>query len=177
MADPSEPAGGNRRDLTLVLSAVSAIFAGLVGTNVLDLGSSAPPMRWADHAAIVLWLPALLLLAVCAYRAPDSEPWQRRGAWGATAIAGIVTAGVLLFTGFGFTRDTDHVLLRLAPSAAARVRSLCGLAGHSRTFAGTIRTQTLQQDFVIVDVTRTSRSPCSVDIPQSELREFREHPG
>jgi hypothetical protein len=176
MADPPDGTSSNRRDLTLVLSAVGAIFAGLVGTNVLDLGSSAPKMRVADHAAIVLWLPALLLLAICAYKAPDASLRQRRAAWAMTAIAGIVTAGVLLFTGFGFTRDTDHVLLWLTPGAAERVRALCGFGGHREDFYGTIRTETLQQDFVIVDLARESGGPCSVDIPQSEIREFEEHP-
>jgi hypothetical protein len=176
MADPRADPTSDRRDLTLVLSAVGAIFAGLVGTNVLDLGSSAPPMRLADHAAIVLWLPALFLLAVCAYKAPDAALWQRRWAWGVTALAAIVTAGVLLFTGFGFTRDTDHVRLWLAPQAARNVRTMCGLDGHRDDFYGTLHTQTLQQDFVIFDLTRKLQGSCSVDIPQAEVREFQEHP-
>lgn len=170
----------NRRDLTLVISAVSAIFVGLVGTNVLDIEHSSRPMGWADHAAIVLWLPALLLLGVCAYKAPNPEPWQRRGAWGATAIAGTVTAAVLLFTGFNFTRDTDHVRVLLTPDASARVRSLCGLGiDHGvdhNDFYGTIRTETLQLAFVTVDVTGKSQTSCSVDVPRGEVREIREHP-
>lgn len=95
----------SRRDLTLVLSAVGAIFAGLIGTNVLDTGTTAHNLVWIDHAAVVLWLPALLLLALCAYLSPTEKKWMRRGAGVATALAGLVTAVVLLFTGFGFTRD------------------------------------------------------------------------
>jgi hypothetical protein len=92
----------SKRDLTLVLSAVGAIFAGLIGTNVLDAGNSARWMGKIDHAAVVLWLPALLLLALCAYKSPTENKWLREGAWAATALAGLVTAVVLLFTGFGF---------------------------------------------------------------------------
>lgn len=176
MAGSHEEARGKRRDLTLVLSAASAIFAGLVGTNVLDIGNSARPMELADQAAIVLWLPALLLLALCTYKAPAPRPWQRRAAWGTTTVAGAVTAGVLLFTGFGFTRDTDHVRLWLTPQATSLVRSVCGVEGSGGGLYGTVSTRSLQQQFVIVDFTRKSQDPCTVDIPQSELREIQEHP-
>ena len=176
MTDGGEATRTNRRDVTLALSAVSAIFAALVGTNVLDIDNSARPMVLIDHATIVLWLPALLLLAVCAYKAPSPARWQLRGAWGATLLAGVVTAGVLLFTGFGFTRDKDHVRLLLTRDAATRVRELCGREVDNGGFYGTIRTQTLQQEFVIADLARRSEKPCSVDIARSEVHEIREHP-
>jgi hypothetical protein len=131
----------SKRDLTLVLSAVGAIFAGLIGTNVLDTGNSAPWMGKIDHAAVVLWLPALLLLALCAYKSPTENRWLREGAWAATALAGLVTAVVLLFTGFGFTRDTDHVRLLLSKTGMKSLRTLCGV--HADHIDGTIRTKTL----------------------------------
>jgi hypothetical protein len=39
---------------------------------------------------------------------------MREGAWAATALAGLFTAVVLLFTGFGFTRDKDDVRILLS---------------------------------------------------------------
>jgi hypothetical protein len=78
----------SKRDLTLVLSAVGAIFAGLIGTNVLDTGTTKHNLVWIDHAAVTLWLPALFLLALCAYKSPTESAWMREGAWVATVLAG-----------------------------------------------------------------------------------------
>jgi hypothetical protein len=132
-----------KRDLTLALSASGAIFAGLVGTNILDGSTSSHYMSWADHAAIVLWLPALLLLSFCAYRAPDDRLWQRRAAGVLTALAGAVTLVVLLLTGFGFTRDSDHVRLLLTGNAVADLQRLCGGNVRANRIDGRIRTATL----------------------------------
>ena len=149
MASVHERPQTSKRDLTLVLSAVGAIFAGLIGTNVLDTGTTAHNLVWIDHAAVVLWLPALLLLALCAYKSPTENKWMREGAWVATALAGMVTAVVLLFTGFGFTRDKDHVRLLLSTSGVSNLQTLCGPVVHGDHIDGTIRTKTLQEEFVI----------------------------
>jgi hypothetical protein len=174
--DPKRPA--EKRDLTLVLSAVAAIFAGLVGTNVLDTGTSAHYMVFADHAAVVLWLPALLLLALCAYMRPPVNIWLRRGAWVATGFAGLVTVCVLLFTGFGFTRDTDHVRLLLTKNAVNVLRTLCGPNVHAGRIEGTIRTKTLQEEFVIFDFNKEPKTRCenSVDIPRADVVGIQEDP-
>ena len=178
MAEPRSSPPTSKRDLTLVLSAVGAIFAGLVGTNVLDTSSSSHYMGWADHAAVVLWLPALLLLALCAYRSPIENTWLRRGAWAATGFAGLVTAVVLLLTGFGFTRDIDHVRLLLTTDAVHNLQTLCGSNVHAGRIDGTIRTKTLQEEFVIFDFAKRSNTRCgqSVDIPRADVRGIQEDP-
>lgn len=100
----------HKRDLTIAMSAVGAIFAGLVGTNVLDIGTSNHTwMLWLDHAVIASWLPALLLVGLAAYLGPAKPTLLRQGAWAATALAGVITAVVLLLSGFAFTRDHDRV--------------------------------------------------------------------
>jgi hypothetical protein len=166
-----------KRDLTLALSAVGAIFAGLIGTNVLDVGNSAHgPMVWADHAAVVLWVPALLLLALCAYKSPSDPRWLRDGAGVATAIAGIVTAVVLLLTGFGFTRDVDRVRLLLSPDGARHVQALCGRDLGNR-IDGKIRTQTLHDDFVVFDFTHSHGCRHSLDIARADIVAVEEDPG
>jgi len=169
----------SKRDLTLVLSAVGAIFAGLVGTNVLDTGTTAHNLVWIDHAAVVLWLPALLLLAFCAYKSPTENKWIREGAWAATAFAGLVTAIVLLFTGFAFTRDKDHVRLLLSTSGASNLQTLCGRVVHGDHIDGTIRTTTLQEEFVIFDFKKPKHPmKCdSVDIPRADVIGIQEDPG
>ena len=168
-----------KRDLTLALSASGAIFAGLVGTNILDGATSSHYMSWADHAAIVLWLPALLLLSFCAYRAPDDQPWQRTAAGTLTATAGAVTLVVLLFTGFGFTRDSDHVRLLLTTSAVAELKRLCGAGVRADRIDGRIRTATLEQEFVIFNFDKNQQAgPCvhSVDIPRADVLQIEEGP-
>jgi hypothetical protein len=172
----------SRRDLTLALSAVAAIFAGLIGTNVLDTCNSARWMGKLDHAAVVLWLPALLLLALCAYKSPTENKWLREGAWAATALAGLVTAVVLLLTGFGFTRDTDHVRLLLSKTGMKSLRTLCGV--HADHIDGIIRTKTLQEEFVIFNFEENSKpetkpeEACenSVDIPRADVVGIQEVP-
>jgi len=160
---------------------VGAIFAGLIGTNVLDTGTSAHYMVWADHAAVVLWLPALLLLALCAYESPTANKWLRRGAGVATALAGLVTAVVLLLTGFGFTRDTDHVRLMLSTNGARDLQTLCGPVVESGHIDGTIRTKTLQEEFVIFDFKKPKHPhpmTCahSIDIPRADIADIQEDP-
>jgi hypothetical protein len=182
-AHAQPPAG--RRDLTLVLSAVGAIFAGLVGTNVLDTGSTAHNLVWIDHLAVVLWLPALFLLALCAYKSPDESEWMREGAWAATVLAGLLTAVVLLFTGFGFTRDKDHVRLLLSASGVQNLQALCGSVVHPDgsgrgTIDGTIRTATLQEEYVILERKKPKSKQTavcdSVEIPRSDVVAIDEHP-
>ncbi len=179
MAGVHERPQTSKRDLTLVLSAVGAIFAGLVGTNVLDTGTTAHNLVWIDHAAVVLWLPALLLLAFCAYKSPTENKWIREGAWAATAFAGLVTAIVLLFTGFAFTRDKDHVRLLLSTSGASNLQTLCGRVVHGDHIDGTIRTTTLQEEFVIFDFKKPKHPmKCdSVDIPRADVIGIQEDPG
>jgi hypothetical protein len=173
----------SKRDLTLALSAVGAIFAGLIGTNVLDTANSARWMGKVDHAAVVLWLPALLLLALCAYKSPTEDKWLREGAWVATALAGSVTAVVLLLTGFGFTRDTDHVRLLLSTKGVSHLQALCGAVVHGVHIDGTIRTTTLQDEFVVFDFKRSKRTlehtpKCghSIDIPRVDVVGIQEDP-
>lgn len=179
MAGPHERSPTSRRDLTLALSAVGAIFAGLIGTNVLDTGNSARWMGKVDHAAVVLWLPALLLLALCAYKSPTENKWLRGGALVATALAGLVTAVVLLLTGFGFSRDTDHVRLMLSTNGVSNLQRLCGPVVHGEHIDGTIRTKTLQEEFVIFDFEKHSKAQkCghSIDIPRADVVGIQEDP-
>ena len=173
-------AGNDRRDLTIVLTASSAIFAALVGTNALDIGSSSHWMGWIDHAAIVLWIPALLLLALCAYLGPGESHQDLRFAAGVvTAIAAGVTAGVLLASGFNITRDHDKVRLVLSGGAVSALRSLCGANVRPDHIDGHIRASTLQQEFVIFDFENSLGTSCShhsVQIPRGAVLGIREDP-
>ncbi len=169
-----------RRDLTIVLTACSAIFAALVGTNALDIGSSSHYMGWADHAAVMLWVPALLLLALCAYLGPGNKYKQlRRLAGAVAAIAGGVTAGVLLATGFSITRDHDKVRLVLSGKAIGALQALCGQNVGPDHIDGHIRTTTLQEEFVIFDFENSLNTECShhsVDIPRTAVLGIQEDP-
>jgi hypothetical protein len=177
VAGARERSPTSKRDLTLALSAVGAIFAGLIGTNVLDTDTTAHNLVWIDHGAVVLWLPALFLLALCAYKSPSEKKWMREGAWVTTALAALVTAVVLLFTGFGFTRDKDQVRLLLSTSGASNLQALCGPVVHDNQIDGTIRTKTLQEEFVIFDFKKASMM-CghSVDIPRADVVGIQEDP-
>jgi len=158
------------------LSAVGAIFAGLIGTNVLDIANSAHgAMVWADQAAVVLWLPALLLLALCAYKSPGEAKWLREGAWGATGLAGAVTAVVLVLTGFAFTRDMDSVRLLLSPTGVNHVQALCGRPVGTH-IDGTIRTQTLHDEFVVFDFKDPMGCAHTLDIARVDIAAIEENP-
>jgi len=177
MAEGQNQPQTNKRDLTLALSAMGAIFAGLVGTNVLDTSTSAHYMVWLDHGAVLLWVPALLLVALCAYKAPANE-WLNISAWIAAGVAGVVTAGVLLLTGFGFTRDTDHVRLLLTSGGLHSLQALCGPNVDASNIDGTLRTKTLREEFVIFDFEKRLKTGCrnSVDIPRADVLGIQEDP-
>jgi len=157
---------------------MGAIFAGLVGTNVLDTSTSAHYMVWLDHVAVFLWVPALLLVALCAYRSPRASHALNVSAGIAAGVAGVVTAGVLLLTGFGFTRDADHVRLLLTSGGLHNLRALCGPNVDASHIDGTIRTKTLQEEFVIFDFEKRLKTGCgnSVDIPRSDVLGIQEDP-
>lgn len=178
-------AGGKKdpissRDLTIVLTACSAIFAALVGTNALDIGSSSHYMGWADHLAVMLWVPALLLLALCAYLGHDDRYKKLRRLTGTvTAVAGGITAGALLVTGFSITRDHDKVRLVLSGNAVTALRALCGPNVRPKHIDGHIRTTTLQDEFVIFDFENALSTKCShhsVEIPRAAVLGIREDP-
>jgi hypothetical protein len=84
---------------------------------------------------------------------------------------------VLLFTGFGFTPDKDHVRLLLSTSGVSNLQRLRGSVVHGDHIDGTIRTPTLQEDFVIFDFKKTKPMKCnSVDIPRADIVGIREDP-
>jgi hypothetical protein len=85
----------------------------------------------------------------------------------------------VLFTGFGFTRDRDHVRLELSPTGVSHLQTLCGDAVDGDHIVGTIRTETLQEAFVIFDFKKQdSNHPMkcedSVDIPRADVLGVKE---
>ena len=163
-------------DAAIPLTAAGAIFGALVGTTLLDVSNSEPAMRVVDHTTQALWVPVFLLFALVA--AWPEPTWLRYSAWGFAGAVAFVTAGVIFFTGFGFTRDTDHVRLILESQTAARVRGMCPHAGISQggQVFGMVRTASLGSDFVIVDFDKTPKHDgCkTVDIPRSAVLAFQE---
>jgi hypothetical protein len=115
---------------------------------------------------------------LCAYQSPDVSEWLKIGAGVSAAVAGAVTAGVLLLTGFGFTRDTDHVRLLLTPGGLHDLQALCSRSLQADHIDGTIRTKTLQEEFVIFDFEKNLRTGCSnsVDIPRADVLGIEEDP-
>jgi hypothetical protein len=166
---------GKKLDLAIPLTAAGAIFGALVGTTLLDVSNRARPMQIADYATRALWIPVFLLFALLAAW-PDSRP-LRLSAWIVAGIVALVTAGVIFFTSFGFTRDTDNVDLRVDPTTRSALNKLCGPL--PRPLAGVIRTESLSTNFVILDLDlhKYPKTRCrTVDIPRSAVLAIQEHP-
>jgi hypothetical protein len=165
----------SKLDPAIPLTAAGAIFGALVGTTLLDVSNSEPAMRVVDHTTQALWIPVFLLFALLA--AWPEPTWLRYSAWGFAGAVALVTAGVIFFTGFGFTRDTDHVRLILERHAAAEIAGMCPRAGISHDqLSGHIRTASLGTDFVIVDFDETPKHDgCkTIDIPRAAVLAFQE---
>lgn len=162
-------------DPAIPLTAAGAIFGALVGTTLLDVSNSEPAMRVVDHTTQALWIPVFLLFALLA--AWPEPTWLRYSAWGFAGAVAFVTAGVIFFTGFGFTRDTDHVRLIIERHTAVKIAAMCPHAGISNDqLSGHVRTASLGSDFVIVDPDNTPKhAKCkTVDIPRSAVLAFQE---
>lgn len=165
-----------RLDPAIPLTAAGAIFGALVGTTLLDVSNSAPFMRIVDHTTQALWIPVFLLFALLAAW-PDSRR-LRWSAWIVAGAVGLVTAGVVFFTTFGFTRDTDYVRLRLADPTPIALARMCGNKIPWKQFTGVVRTQSLGGDFVVFDFHKPFGRCATVDIPRSAVLAFQElhHP-
>lgn len=165
-----------RLDPALPLTAAGAIFGALVGTTLLDVANSEPAMRVVDHTTQALWIPVFLLFALLA--AWPERTWLRYSAWVFAGTVAVVTAAVIFFTGFGFTRDTDHVRLILEHQTAGKIRRICphaGISRHPDRVSGRVRTASLSSDFVILDFDKTAKHGCkTVDIPRSAVLAFQE---
>jgi hypothetical protein len=161
-----------RLDPAIPLTAAGAIFGALVGTTLLDTSSSVPAMRVFDRATQALWIPVFLLFALLAAW-PDSRR-LRLSAWIFASVAAFITAGVIFFTTFGFTRDTDQVLLRVDRTTKDALVHVCGRQ-IGNPLRGTIRTQSLGTEFVIFDFAQKTGGRCkTVDIPRSGVLAFQE---
>ncbi len=166
----------SRLDPAIPLTAAGAIFGALVGTTLLDVSNSEPFMRVVDHATQALWIPVFLLFALLAAW-PDSN-WLRFSAWVFAGAVALVTAGVVFFTTFGFTRDRDYVRLRLADPTPTALAHMCDAPISSKQFTGIVRTQSLGSDFVVLDL-HTQLGRCkTLDIPRSAVLALQElhHP-
>jgi hypothetical protein len=164
--------GTKPRDPSIGLTAAAAIFGALIGTSILDIGNSSPPMRTADYVVLALWIVVIGLFAA------SSAGWQkvpRRLAWGFGVAAGLATAGLIVTTTFGFTRDHDHVLLRVDNQTRSALGSLCSTQFSERGIPGTISTKTLSEEFVILDFANGEGGRCqTVDIPRGAVLAFKE---
>ena len=160
-------------DPSVGLTASSAIFAALVGTSLLDIANSAPPMRKADYVILAAWLVMIVLFAAVAAgvkRAPSVGV-----AWGGALIVGLATAGAVAATTFGGTRDHDRVLLRLSEPTRSALAQLCELQIPARGITGTIPTKTLGDEFLVFDFEAKRGGQCkTVDIPRSAVLAFQE---
>lgn len=160
-------------DPSIGLTASSAIFAALVGTSLLDIANSAPPMRKADYVILALWLVMIVVFAAVAADIKRAPPVGV--AWAAALVVGLATAGAVAATTFGGTRDHDHVLLRLSDPTRSAVARLCEIQVPARGITGTIPTKTLGDEFVIFDFDGKQGGMCkTVDIPRSSVLAFQE---
>jgi hypothetical protein len=172
---PRQQNGGEQdstkpRDPSIGLTASAAIFGALIGTSVLDIGNSSPPMRDADYAVLAAWIVVIGLFA--ALGATWVPKWL---AWGGGVVAGLATAGLIVATTFGLTRDHDHVLLHVNDQTRAALASLCKKEFSARGIPGTISTKTLSQEFVIMDFANGEGGRCqTVDIPRGSVLAFKE---
>ena len=165
-----------RGDFTFVLTVGAAIFAGLIGTNVLDSSNAARPVAILDALAIMLWVPALLLLAVSAYHSPGAHSYLRKTAWLATTAAVVTTGLVLVLPSFNFTRAAGHGNLLLSRSGLRHLQALCGQSVANRVY-GRIRLSTLKDEFVLFTFAKPpAKCRTSVDIPRGDIIEIQENP-
>jgi hypothetical protein len=162
--------GTKPRDPSIGLTAAAAIFAALIGTSILDIGNSSPPMRTADYAGLAAWIVVIGLFAAA------SAGWGPKWlAWGVGVAVGLATAGLIVATTFGRTRDHDHVLLRVDTQTRAALASLCDRQFSAQGIPGTISTKTLSEEFVIVDLANGVGGRCqTVDIPRAAVLAFKE---
>jgi hypothetical protein len=158
------------RDPSIGLTAAAGIFAALIGTSVLDIGNSSPPMRAADYVVVAGWILVISLFA--ALSAGWGPKWL---AWCAGLAVGLATAGLIVATTFGGTRDHDHVLLRVDNRTRAALASLCRRQFSAQGIPGTISTKTLSEEFVIIDFSDGEGGRCqTVDIPRGAVLAFKE---
>jgi hypothetical protein len=147
------------RDPSIGLTAAAGIFAALIGTSVLDIGNSSPPMRAADYVVVAGWILVISLFA--ALSAGWGPKWL---AWCAGLAVGLATAGLIVATTFGGTRDHDHVLLRVDDQTRAALASLCRRQFSAQGIPGTISTKTLSEEFVIIDFSDGEGGRCQLSI-------------
>lgn len=164
----------SRLDPAIPLTAAGAIFGALVGTTLLDVSNSEHAMRIVDYTTQALWIPVFLLFALLA--AWSDWTWLRYSAWILAGTVAFVTAGVIFFTSLGFTRDVDHVLLRVDDTTRTALAHLCGKkAFTSHQIKGIVHTHSLGSDFVIFDFKGGTGGTCqTIDIPRSGVLAFQE---
>jgi hypothetical protein len=160
------------RGATIALTASAAIFGALVGSSVLDIANSTPPMRAVDYGTLAMWILVIALVAALAVR--PSKP-MTTGLWFGAFFAGLATAAVIVFTTFGFTRDHDRVLLRVDEPTRNALQDLCSIKIPQRGIAGIVTTRTLDENFVILDLPTGAGGTCeTVSIPRSAVLAFQE---
>ncbi|MFL5925738.1 MAG: hypothetical protein ACJ77E_02235 [Gaiellaceae bacterium] len=197
-----------KRDLAIGLTVGGAIFSALLGANALAVSTNSHPVYFADQLIIAFWILTLLLVSVSIYLGVDDRPerkpkagrenawqsrlarwrdtrlqagrlsWLRRAAWACVAIGSLATAAALVIAPLGFARDMDDAQLHLTDRGLKGLRTLCGGRLSAEDVVGKLRTQTLQNEFVVFhfDATAKACASADVDIARADIISFREHP-
>ena len=94
-----------------------------------------------------------------------------------TGLAGICTIAALVRTPWGFSTDSDSVLLQLRKREAKALEALCAKPGPKLAFRGSIPTQTLADPFITFTFAPDVNSACdAVRIPTADVLAIEEHP-
>lgn len=120
----------------------------------------------------------MLFAALAAGWPPGAEQKRLKMlAWCAAFLAGVATAVMIVATSFGNTRDKDRALLRVTTSTRKTLTTLCSMQIPKGVFEGHIITNTLNDEFVTVDFTRSESPYCrTIRIPRAALIAFTELP-
>ena len=153
-------------------SLAGAIFAALVGADPLDIRTRSHVVQKLDYAAIALWVAAVVAFLLGA-AIPEDEDFRGTvilAALVTTVVAGAATAVALLLTAFGFSVDSDRVLLRVSSNESKEIAALCAATPGEPTPAlyGRVKTYTLDKSFLVFDFPCTS--PTSPRCTQKTIR-------
>jgi hypothetical protein len=130
-------------------------------------------MKIIDSAAQAAWVAVFLAFAFLVVR-PDKR-WLAYAAWGLAGAVALFTAGVIVSSSFGFTRDVDRAVLLLDKDAAKRFSALCKTRISPNGVGGNVKTRTLNNEFVIADLTSGDGATiCTIDVPRTDLLGFQE---
>jgi hypothetical protein len=166
-------------------SLVVAIVTILVGADPLDIRNSSHLFRKVDYVAIGFWILAVLLFLGA--QAFGEGTRGHRFDYGKVSLVAAVTAaslaGALTITAvgakaFGKADDYDLVMLDVTSTEQAAFKRLCGNNSH---LYGTIRTATINDELVVLKLSKAVLPPArpgcdEIRLPRSAIVTLVEHP-